>query len=83
MQNIDHKLTRPTIFKWILILSCRSFSENSKGLHRVLENPHVRDILKMVDRSPNPGEAMRAAMLEPIFVEFADECFKIIEPPKT
>lgn len=37
-------------------------------------------MLVAIDNAPNPGSAMQQAMLEPIFVEFADECLKVIEP---
>lgn len=37
-------------------------------------------MLTAIDKSQNATEAMKAAMLEPIFVEFADECLKIVEP---
>lgn len=39
-------------------------------------------MLSAIDSSSNPAAAMQHAMLEPIFVEFADECLKVIEPVK-
>lgn len=54
--------------------------KGSKNLRKILENRHVRDMLTAIDKSQNATEAMKAAMLEPIFVEFADECLKIVEP---
>ncbi|XP_023710867.1 zinc finger HIT domain-containing protein 3 isoform X3 [Cryptotermes secundus] len=54
--------------------------ENSKVLQQILQNPHLQELLVSVDRSPNPDRAMQLAMQEPLFVEFADECLKIIEP---
>ncbi|XP_075213051.1 zinc finger HIT domain-containing protein 3 [Lycorma delicatula] len=54
---------------------------NSEGLSEVLKNPHVRNMILAIDRSENPAKAMEDAMLEPIFVEFADECLKIVQPP--
>lgn len=37
-------------------------------------------MLVAIDKSVNPAAAMQQAMLEPIFVEFTDECLKIVEP---
>jgi len=37
--------------------------------------------MKTVMDSPNPTEAIALAMKEPIFVEMADACLKIVEPP--
>ncbi|XP_011164519.1 zinc finger HIT domain-containing protein 3 [Solenopsis invicta] len=54
---------------------------NSKELKQCLENPHLRDIMKTVASSSNPTETIAAAMREPIFVEMADACLKIVEPP--
>ncbi|CAH0395012.1 unnamed protein product [Bemisia tabaci] len=54
--------------------------KGSKNLRKILENRHVRHMLTAIDKSQNATEAMKAAMLEPIFVEFADECLKIVEP---
>jgi hypothetical protein len=57
-----------------------SFPENSEHLQRILQNPHLQELLVSVDRSPKPEHAMQLAMQEPLFVEFADECLRIIEP---
>lgn len=73
------------ILSWLFI--CHSwnrqivfFPENSKVLQQILQNPHLQELLVSVDRSPNPDRTMQLAMQEPLFVEFADECLKIIEP---
>nr|CAD7598904.1 unnamed protein product [Timema genevievae] len=55
--------------------------EESEGLREVLKNANIRDMLVAIDNAPDPGKAIHAAMLEPIFVEFADECLKIVQPP--
>nr|CAD7439871.1 unnamed protein product [Timema bartmani] len=55
--------------------------KESEGLREVLKNANVRDMLVAIDNAPDPGKAIHAAMLEPIFVEFADECLKIVQPP--
>ncbi len=56
------------------------FSGESYGVRSTLRNPHVRSILEAIDKSKNPSASLKLAMLEPIFVEFADECLKIVEP---
>lgn len=55
------------------------FAEQSEGVRNTLRNPHVRSILNVIDKSKNPSSALRLAMLEPIFVEFVEECLKVIE----
>ncbi|KAK7791851.1 hypothetical protein R5R35_011053 [Gryllus longicercus] len=55
--------------------------ENDEALRQILENPHVRNILLNVDSARDPSRAIQEAMLEPIFVEFADCCLKVVEPP--
>jgi len=54
--------------------------EHNQELKNILCNRHLRDMLIAIDKSANPAAAMRQAMLEPIFVEFADECLKVVEP---
>lgn len=58
------------------------FPEQNQELKNILCNRHLRDMLSAIDSSSNPAAAMQHAMLEPIFVEFADECLKVIEPLK-
>lgn len=53
--------------------------EQSEGVRETLHNPHVRNMLDIIDRSDNPVSALKSAMVEPIFVEFVDECLKVIE----
>lgn len=52
----------------------------SEALRSVLQNPHLRQLMTAVDSAENKAEAMKKAMQEPLFVEFADQCLKIIEP---
>lgn len=52
---------------------------NSELLKRLLQNKHLRDFLAGVDSSENAWKAMKYAMLEPLFIEFADECLTIME----
>ncbi|XP_054289111.1 zinc finger HIT domain-containing protein 3 [Macrosteles quadrilineatus] len=54
--------------------------EQNQELKNILCNRHLRDMLVAIDKSVNPAAAMQQAMLEPIFVEFTDECLKIVEP---
>lgn len=53
---------------------------DSKELIKCLQNSHLRNIMRTVINSPNPTEAIALAMKEPIFVEMADACLKIVEP---
>lgn len=54
--------------------------EDNEELKKILANPHLRNLLEKVDKSENPDAAMQMAMVEPLFVEFADECLKVIQP---
>lgn len=54
---------------------------DSKELNQCLQSSHLRNIMRLVVDSPNPTEAIALAMQEPIFVEMADACLKIVEPP--
>ncbi|RVE63572.1 hypothetical protein OJAV_G00137640 [Oryzias javanicus] len=51
----------------------------AKELRDLLCNPHLRRLLRSVDCAENKDEAMRAAMQEPLFTEFSDQCLKIVE----
>lgn len=46
----------------------------------LLCNPHLRHMLTAIDSTDNPTVAMQNAMLEPIFVEFADACLAVVDP---
>lgn len=52
---------------------------HSEELKEVLKNPHVRNIMIAIMNSSNPTEAIALAMKEPIFVEMADACLKVVE----
>ena len=54
--------------------------ENSQELKDLLQNHHLRDLLKFVHETFNPSGFMKLAMREPLFVEFADACLKVIHP---
>ncbi|XP_040907819.1 zinc finger HIT domain-containing protein 3 [Toxotes jaculatrix] len=51
----------------------------SKELRDLLCNPHLRQVLHSIDSEDSKDDAMRAAMQEPLFVEFSDQCLKIVE----
>ncbi|KYN08210.1 PREDICTED: zinc finger HIT domain-containing protein 3 [Cyphomyrmex costatus] len=55
---------------------------DSKELKQCLQSSHLRNVMKTVMNSPNPTEAIALAMKkEPIFVEMADACLKVVELP--
>ncbi|XP_037024307.1 zinc finger HIT domain-containing protein 3 [Bradysia coprophila] len=54
--------------------------EKSEKLKDLLRNPHLREYLVQIDKSPDAWKAMKIAMLEPLFIEFANECLNIVEP---
>ncbi|XP_011138598.1 zinc finger HIT domain-containing protein 3 isoform X2 [Harpegnathos saltator] len=54
----------------------------SNELKECLANPHVRNMMKEVVNSHNPTLAIARAMTEPIFVEMADACLRIVELPE-
>ncbi|KAM3868934.1 zinc finger HIT domain-containing protein 3 [Diretmus argenteus] len=51
----------------------------SDGLRDLLRNPHLRQLLRSVDAADSKDDAMKAAMQEPLFVELADQCLRIVE----
>ncbi|CAL7947069.1 unnamed protein product [Xylocopa violacea] len=53
---------------------------HSEELRDCLKNPHVRDIMRAILTDKNPTKAIALAMTEPIFVEMADACLKVVEP---
>ncbi|XP_046876739.1 zinc finger HIT domain-containing protein 3 isoform X2 [Hypomesus transpacificus] len=51
----------------------------SEELKDLLRNPHLCQLLQEIDAADRKGDAMKAAMQEPLFVEFSDQCLKIVE----
>lgn len=49
-------------------------------MQQIFKNPHLQELLVSIDSSSNPEYAMQLAMQEPLFIEFADECLRVIEP---
>ena len=53
-----------------------------ESLERMLENPHLRQMLSHLTSTEETDKDMDSAMHEPIFVEFADKCLQIVMPEK-
>ncbi|VDN09896.1 unnamed protein product [Dibothriocephalus latus] len=52
----------------------------SERLKELLHNKHLRQYLAALDCSRHPAKAIEKAMKEPLFIEFADECLRILNP---
>lgn len=48
----------------------------------MLLNPHLRQLLLTLDQAQDKSSLLRKLMQEPLFVEFADCCLGIVEPPE-
>ncbi|XP_064425017.1 zinc finger HIT domain-containing protein 3 isoform X2 [Latimeria chalumnae] len=53
----------------------------SEDLKDLLCNPHLRQLLLSIDQAEDKASVMKVTMQEPLFVEFADQCLKIVESP--
>ncbi|XP_030041555.1 zinc finger HIT domain-containing protein 3 [Microcaecilia unicolor] len=53
----------------------------SEELKNLLQNPHLRQLLLTVDQAEEKETVLKNYMQEPLFVEFADKCLQIVEPP--
>ncbi|CAL8084241.1 unnamed protein product [Calicophoron daubneyi] len=51
----------------------------SDRLRDLLKNHHLQAYLKNINNSSRPDLAMEKAMREPLFIEFADECLRVIQ----
>lgn len=56
------------------------FTEQSAEVKKCLENPYVREMLELLDKSSHPDVLIKEYMIEPIFTEFADACLKVVQP---
>ncbi|XP_040857815.1 zinc finger HIT domain-containing protein 3 isoform X1 [Ochotona curzoniae] len=56
---------------------------DSAALRSLLLNPHLRELIVNLDQGDNKAKLMRDYMQEPLFVEFADCCLKIVEPSRS
>ncbi|XP_068066799.1 zinc finger HIT domain-containing protein 3 [Anomalospiza imberbis] len=54
----------------------------SEELRELLRNPHLRQLLLALERARDKSSLLRQLMREPLFVEFADCCLGIVEPPE-
>ena len=45
-----------------------------------MQNPHLRDFLTHINGTHNPRGFLKFAMREPLFVELADACMKVLHP---
>ncbi|XP_054022612.1 zinc finger HIT domain-containing protein 3 isoform X1 [Dryobates pubescens] len=52
----------------------------SEELQGLLLNPHLRQLLLTLDQAEDKSSLMKKHMQEPLFVEFADCCLRIVEP---
>ncbi|NWI55720.1 ZNHI3 protein, partial [Calyptomena viridis] len=55
---------------------------DSEELRGLLLNPHLRQLLVTIDQAQDKSSLLRRFMQEPLFVEFADCCLSIVEPPE-
>ncbi|NWJ08873.1 ZNHI3 protein, partial [Crypturellus undulatus] len=54
----------------------------SEELRGLLRNPHLWQLLLTIDEAEEKSSLMKKYMQEPLFVEFADCCLRIVEPPE-
>ncbi|NWZ85268.1 ZNHI3 protein, partial [Poecile atricapillus] len=54
----------------------------SAELRDLLRNPHLRQLLLTLNQARDKSSLLRKLMQEPLFVEFADCCLGIVEPPE-
>ena len=47
----------------------------------MLSNRHLVRMLCHLDTTTRPDVDLHAAMQEPIFTDFVDECLRVVEPP--
>lgn len=81
----DRKPSRVNVFTTVDTVKTESLEELRRcdKIKELLTNPHLRNFLLEVDSASNPFNAMKLAMSEPIFLEFADECMTIISKNET
>ncbi|XP_037081131.1 zinc finger HIT domain-containing protein 3-like isoform X2 [Pollicipes pollicipes] len=68
-ESTDHMVTREAL-GWL---------GESRSLRRLLANEHLRQLVRLADTTDEPDRVMRELMLEPLFVEFTDECLRVVE----
>lgn len=77
--NVGNCTNCPLLPKPECMLMFSGKSENLKGM---LRNQHLRAMMENLVNSIDPMADMEDAMQEPIFVELADECLRIVEGDK-
>lgn len=55
------------------------YLDSSGELKTLLLNPHLRAMMENLVNSEKPMSVLETAMQEPIFVEFADQCLRVVE----
>lgn len=68
---------------WLIIgrlLHVTGCTGESEQVRVMLSNRHLLRIVCHLDTTRQPHVDMDAAMHEPIFTEFVDECLRIVEP---
>ncbi|XP_070495755.1 zinc finger HIT domain-containing protein 3 [Chironomus tepperi] len=78
---VEDRQPARVMFETIDTLPTQKLEElkDSEGLKELLKNKYLRDFLQELNEARNPWKAMKAAMSEPLFLEFADECLKVVE----
>ncbi|KAL7027453.1 hypothetical protein ACKWTF_005446 [Chironomus riparius] len=78
---VEDKVPARMMFETIDTIPAQKLEELkvSEGLKEMLKNKHLRDFLQELNDARNPWKAIKASMSEPLFLEFADECLKVVE----
>nr|XP_019529790.2 zinc finger HIT domain-containing protein 3 [Aedes albopictus] len=77
-----HKPSKEPLFATVDTVDPEKLEQlrHSESLKDLLYNPHLRKLLQEIDSAQNGMKAVRVGMMEPLFVEFADECMKVVKP---
>ncbi|CAN9501608.1 unnamed protein product [Ophioblennius macclurei] len=75
---VDDLLNEDDIIDKVPLQRLQSLGQ-SKELRDLLCNPHLRQLLRSIDSADSKDDAMKAAMQEPLFVEFSDQCLQIVK----
>uniref|UniRef100_A0A182N3Z1 HIT-type domain-containing protein n=1 Tax=Anopheles dirus TaxID=7168 RepID=A0A182N3Z1_9DIPT len=80
----DHMGKKTILFSTVDTVAAEKLEQlgQSEHLKNLLYNPHLRQLLTEVDDARDGMNAVKVAMMEPLFVEFADECLRIVEPQR-
>lgn len=68
------------VYVWLNLRFIFISPGSSEALKELLQNRHLRTILTGIDSSDTKDIALQAAMQEPIFTEFVDECLDTVDP---